>query len=395
MAFWKSFVGQYQVEMISSDISQMLISINQANIALQDIQILDDLRLCAVISRVAYGKLLNLLNKRGEELIVQKNLGLYWKIMGLKKRPIFVIGMLLLLYLSLFLPTRILFVEVTGNSALPDKYIIETAKNCGIDFWASRRQVRSEKMKNALLSAIPQLQWAGINTKGCVAVISVRERKEETVEQKKSLPNSIVAGRDGIIQELTVLAGTPLCKVGQGVKQGQVLVSGFTDCGLSIKVERADAEIMAYTYRNLEAVTPLNYQKRIHQVRKKTKFSLRIGKKLIKLWKDSGISDARCVKMYTEKYLTLPGGFRLPFALIQEETVFYDLAESKRDENAHSWLPAMTEEYISQHMIAGRILEKETDSFSGDGIYIHKGKYACLEMIGQIRYEENLTQNGI
>ena len=36
--------------------------------------------------------------------------------------------------------------------------------------------IRSEKVKNSLLQRIPQLQWAGINTDGCVAVISVREK---------------------------------------------------------------------------------------------------------------------------------------------------------------------------------------------------------------------------
>lgn len=42
-------------------------------------------------------------------------------------------------------------------------------------------------MKNALLSAIPELQWAGVNTYGCRAVISVRER---TLPERKPEPEN-------------------------------------------------------------------------------------------------------------------------------------------------------------------------------------------------------------
>ena len=89
-------------------------------------------------------------------------------------RPVLLAGLGILFLLAMYLPSRVLFIRVEGNMQIPDRQILAAAEECGIRFGASRREVRSEKVKNALLSSVPQLQWAGVNTAGCVATISVR-----------------------------------------------------------------------------------------------------------------------------------------------------------------------------------------------------------------------------
>ena len=79
-------------------------------------------------------------------------------------------------------------------------------------------------MKNALLQQIPTLQWAGINTDGCVATISVREKTVQMQQDVRYPVISIVAVRDGYITQMTVTAGSAGCKVGQSVEKGQVLI---------------------------------------------------------------------------------------------------------------------------------------------------------------------------
>ncbi len=392
MAFWKSLVGQYQVELVSSDLSQMLTAINLEGIILQQIRFVDELHLNATISRSQLPNLKKLISKRGEELNVRSKLGLFWKLSSITKRPVLISGLLFVFILCLFLPSRILFIEVSGNNEIPEQFIVETAKTCGLGFFASRREVRSEKIKNALLSAIPQLQWAGVNTKGCVAYITVRERDEQSTDDASPMANSIVAGRDGIVQEITVLSGTPLCKVGQGVKAGDVLVSGYTDCGLIIKLQQASAEVFAYTFRDLQAVTPTKVHRRTSEEGQKRKIMLRIGKNIINLWKDSGISHASCVKMYSEDYLTLPGGFQLPVALITEYSSDYHLLEEVAE--PPDWLDISAEKYLQECMIAGKILRKDSVFANEENLYVLRGRYTCLEMIGQKRYEENIIQNG-
>jgi similar to stage IV sporulation protein len=295
----------------------------------------------------------------------------------------------------LYLPTRVLFVKVEGNINIPDRLIISEAEQCGIGFGASRRHVRSEKMKNALLSAIPQLQWAGVNTTGCVAIISVKERSETDQVKQDYGVNSIIAARDGVIRDIIVTRGNALCKTGQAVKQGQVLVSGYTDCGIFIKAEPAEAEIFAQTLRNLDVVSPHYFAKRTNEMGVTKRYSVRIGKNIINFCKDSGISDAEYVKMYKEKILTLPGGFQLPVALIIEQNVRYDYVQMPAPaDDGTAWLTQKADKYLRNQMIAGSILDSNVFVEQLDDVYHLSGNYSCLESIGQVRGEENIQNDG-
>ena len=149
--------------------------------ALQDIAITEarpagDLSLIFSIGRRELRLLEAVAEKRGVRLKILRKRGLYWSVRSLLHRPVLVLGLGLLVFLHFFLPTRVLFVEVEGNEQLPKALIRETAADCGLSFGASRSRVRSEQIKNYLLGKLPQLQWAGVNTRGPAAVISVRER---------------------------------------------------------------------------------------------------------------------------------------------------------------------------------------------------------------------------
>ena len=272
---------------------------------------------------------------------------------------------------------------------------METAEQCGIRFGASRREVRSEKVKNKLLALIPELQWAGVNTAGCVAVISVNERSMADQKEPISGVSSIVAVRDGIIRECTVTKGNPLCKVGQAVKAGEILVSGYTDCGISIKVTQAEADILAQTQHILTAMTPTNVSARTQIREENTRYSIVFGKKLINFYNDSGISDATCVKMYDIAYLTLPGGFELPVALVKERLIYYNFKDvSLTDDESFDWMEDFSKSYIQQQMIAGQILQEQASMELDNGICRLRSQYQCLEMIGRIQHEGIIQNNG-
>lgn len=391
MDFWKSLGGMLRVELTTADPAGTLGTINAAGITIYHAQQESDLVLRFGVQRQDYRRLRALTKKRGEKLELSRRQGLYWVLRQLIRRPVLVAGILLILILTLYLPTRILFVEVEGNLQIPVQEILERAEGCGIGLGASRRLVRSERMKNRLLSSIPDLQWAGINTYGCRAVISVRERTQPEDKPEEHGISSIVATREGVIREITVLRGEPLCKVGQAVKSGQVLISGYMDRGICIRGTRAQGEIFAETERNLTAVLPSDYAVRGKKTGSEKKYSLIIGKKRINFYKGSGISDSSCDKMYSVRYLTLPGGFRLPIALVTEEWSYYDSeVVTMEEDRAQQVLTNRAGAYLLSVMTAGQIQTRHENLQWSDGVYCLKGRYACLEMIGKTRLEENL-----
>lgn len=385
-----SMKGTVFVQLVSADPSAALRTMAEQGITVFDVSIGQDEMTCRFrIQRRYYIALESIAKRRGDQLTVLGRKGIFWALKGLAERPVLCCGMLIVFLLAVYLPSRIFFFRVEGNATVDTRAILAAAEECGIQFGISRRELRSEKMKNALLEAIPQLQWAGINTAGCVATISVRERQVVDSAPEKAGVSSIVASRDGVIQELTVLRGNGVCKVGQAVKAGQVLISGYTDCGISIRATRAEGEIYASTQRQLTVAAPTQWSQRGAQTLVSKNFSLIFGKNRINLWKDSGISPSSCVKMYSESYLTLPGGFQLPIALVTETYIACDFADcAVAGEDSAAMLEDFAATYLSQQMIAGQVLSGAQEMTAGEGVVILRGKYACYEMIGQVRSEE-------
>ena len=395
MDFWRSVSGIIRVRVQSADTASALSAIHNAGITLFDVISEDALTLSLSIHRKQFKQLKKLLEKRGEDVQLRRNYGIYWVGKGLLKRPVLLLGLLLILAASWLIPTRIWFFRVEGNASIPTKMILEAAENCGIGFGVSRREVRSEKMKNALLESLPQLQWAGINTSGCVATISVRERDQNQLQTIKKGVSSLVAARDGVILSCTVTKGTAVCKPGQAVKAGEILISGYTDCGLSIRACRAEGEIYARTDRKLEACTPLKYSQRGETLRVIKKYSLIIGKKRINFYKDSGILDSTCDKMYLENAIILPGAFTLPIKLVTEIWTYCEsspqIASADEQEDL---LTEFAQRYLLEQTTAGEILHSRVTVQGEDDILYLYGNYACREMIGRIQSEEIIKPNG-
>ena len=391
---WRSADGMYGVEVTSASLEACFERMNSTGIQAFSVQRKSELSAEFVVKRRDLRKLKAICSKHGDKLELREKLGLHWKLRKVTKRPILLAGFLLLGMLTLYLPRHILFVQVEGNTDVPQKKILEAAESCGIVFGAFRESVRSEQVKNGLLSLVPELKWAGVNTKGCVAVISVREGAKQVDVVKNSI-SSVVAERDGVVVSCTATRGNLLVKEGQVVKKGQVLISAYTDCGLSIQATRAEGEVFAQTLRKIRAVKPVEYRFRVDAGEPVKCFGILIGKKRINLWKDSGIWDATCGRMYQEYYLILPGGFRLPLAVYVETVTPYVTAVSgisKEEEEAS--IADDAQEYLLQNMVAGTVLSSRTQTVQLDGLAVLEGTFLCTEMIGRMQTEQIGEEHG-
>lgn len=395
MKQFTSISGFWAVQLVGADIPALLRRITDSGVSLYRIQQKDLLTVYVWVRRKDFQKLQSISQKLGAEVSAVSRTGFYWLWRSIIRRPVLIVGITLILLLSWFVPTRVLFVTVEGNAAIPENLIIEKAAECGIAFGAKRRDVRSEKMKNSLLEALPQLQWTGINTYGCTAVISVEERTKQEESSRSHGVSSIVAGRDGIIQSCTVTRGNQLCAEGQAVRAGETLVSGYSDCGIKIQATRAEAEIFAQTVRQLTVKFPLDYEQKGDIDRVEVKYSLVVGKKRINFSKYSGISPSVCDKMYSQYYCVLPGGFQLPVSIAVEQFIF---RKSDTTTAASDQVKTRTEQfaqnYLMEQMLSGKILGCLENEDIGDAVYTFTGRYICLEMIGREQSEEIIKHHG-
>jgi len=387
--------GTIYIEITSADPAAAIRSILELGICLHDTVNPDDLRIRCAVNRCDFAKLQSLCQSRGDTLTVIDKKGVFWLVRGLIKRPVLIFGLCFLIIFAGWISTRVFFVQVNGNVTLPDRKIIEAAEGAGIYFGASRRALRSEQVKNTLLEAMPELKWACVNTYGCVAKISVRERSETEEKQGGRTLGSIVADRDGVITSCTATKGSLLCTVGQAVTKGETLISGYTDCGIYIQATQAEGEVYAQTLRELDTVIPSTRIQKSEVTGQKKNYSLIMGKKRINLWKNSGISDTLCDRMYAEYYVTLPGGFTLPVALAVETLVCRETASAALPQDAaERLLVAFSEAYLRSQMVAGSIQASETNITVQNDRFCLTGTYVCTEMIGRQKLEQIGEYNG-
>ena len=379
------------LKITGADIWQSIQLLNENGIEVFDVRTLDALTAVVSIERSSVQSAIRVLKRRGDLVKTDYYTSVNQMLQTIKRRWALIAGILLLAFLEIVVPARILLVQVYGNSSVPQKMILEAAEDAGLRFWTSRREIRSEKIKNHLLSAVPELQWAGVNTYGCKAIISVKERiiAEEDAVPKHTVSN-IVAGCDGVIRSVTVERGTILCAESETVKEGQLLISGYTDCGSFIQASRAEGEIIADTIRQIKGVSPeIQFQKDTITGKKKN-YSLIIGKKRINLYKDSGIWDATCDRIGRQYTLKLPGGFVLPVSICCETVISYSVQPAQRDMALEKkMLGNYISGYVHLQMIAGKVNDaKETFRQQADCIFID-AEYSCTEMIGRERLEKN------
>ena len=395
MFFFGETTGMMTVQIICADIPSLLYAASENSIIFQKLRQTDMLSIEVHVQRRYYRILKKIVKRHGGEIKCLSG-GTIQRIMkSIINRPILFFVTTGMILLSLWLPNRILFVEIEGNETVSTSKIIEAANDCGIVFGANRRSVRSEYMKNRLLALLPELQWAGVNTYGCRAVISVKERQTSNAQQVSKNVSSVVAARDGVIESCTATKGTLLCKPGQVVKKGEILISGYTDCGIAIRATDAAGEVYAKTTREITVIFPTNYALKSNDTVEFKNIGLIIGKKRINLLKDSGIFGATCVKMCKEYPLVLPGGLVLPLALSVENTN----AAQPDNTLVDAWLDeslviAFAEEYLRSHMTGGVIVDGTTEiQDSGDALIL-RGEYLCNEMIGIVQYEGIANING-
>ena len=376
------------MRIVHSDLRALLTAYTEAGIILHAVRILDELTAVVHVDRKDMRQFSDISEKYTAKIEVLRRSGIHWTAKHLLHRPVLLFGMIAILCISAIISRMVLTVEVTGNSQIADREILETAAAAGVRFGAWKSQIRSEKVKNQLMEMLPQLQWVGITTDGSVATVSVKERQEPAIKADQPQNYGIFAAKDGVIHSLQVTKGNALCSVGQAVTKGELLISAYTDCGLSLRATGAEGEIHALTMRKLKTVLPAiacNQGKITDEV---FRYSLLIGKKRINFYKDSGICDTSCDKMYKEYYMELPGGFELPLGIAVERLTYHDTSSVVTADKMLEALEQWSEDYLRRDMIAGQILSADISLEENEEVSGIVGTYQCLEMIGRLQQEE-------
>ena len=380
MDLWWKIRGYSRIRMTSADPENRLRNLSRTY-RMEDIRRVSDLVLEFSVASCEAESVLAYLEQQGDRTERIARHGWTELLKKIVKQPVLALFLLGMLLAALWLPSRIFFVRVQGNDRVSTRKILEAAEQAGVSFAASRSELRSEQVKNQLLEAIPELSWVGVNTSGCVATITVRERDSQP-EQSLSGYGSVVAALDAVLTRITATSGTALYEPGQAVRAGDVLISGVTDLGICTRITQASGEVYGITSRTITARIPESTLLRGEKKDSKRYYSLIFVKNRINFYADSGILDTTCGKMRMVYQLRLPGGWELPVYLVVETCESAELTTAARPDS-EALLTESAQGYLNQQMIAGQIIQSDYEIICEDGFCMLTGIYRCQELIGR------------
>lgn len=311
---------------------------------------------------------------------LQSHWGLPKRIGQILKRPVLLIGFMIALFMSFFLQRFIWSVNVAGEDFMTNRQIERILQESGICFGSSATEIDSQQVKLEMLQKIPELSWLAVNRRGGRLTILYLLRASGT-EAETISPNHLIADRDAVITEYTVLEGMRMVALGDTVRKGQLLVSGFEDYGLILKGVRAEGEIYGETWHSGSVIAPSVRSEKRYTGRVWTEYRLIFGRKRINLFGNSGIYPATCDKIIDEKILTLPN---VDFALHLQRITLREYTQQDIQIVPHDAQVSMEHSWnkdLQAQMVAGAINRSDLEFLQMEGYYILHMRSHCREMI--------------
>lgn len=287
-------------------------------------------------------------------------------------RPGILLGFCLLLFWCLYSQNLIWDIEIDGCVTLDPSEVekILTEAGCGvgdfvpvIDFDLLHARIKADN---------PDIAWMSVYMNGTTAEVQLRETKHP--ENRSHPPGTyanVVAAEAGEIVSVQVFEGEAVVKTGDVVMPGELLISGVVSMkneGQS-RTEYAAGEVLAEVAVPLSLEVSCVKEKKVYTGREKTKKSIKIFKKSINLFANTGIPYATYDTIDKMEEVCLFGRFQIPVTIYSTVCREYEMVEEKRSskeavEEAVKKLREETEKAIG----SGEMLRRTvTTSVSEDG----------------------------
>lgn len=279
-----------------------------------------------------FRKLKGIVRKTGTKVAIQERCGLPFFVPRMKKRKIFLIGLLGSLAFWMWMSTFIWAVDISGNYSISEDIFMDFLRNHNVYVGMKRSKVDIEELEKKIRQNFGIVTWTSARIDGTRLVIQVRENEVDTGGEEigsttdeagiKTMENKfgsdLVAEEDGVIVSMVTRQGVPQVSVGMEVKKGDLLVSG------SVPVYNEDATIKYYQYYEADADVyisrqlskkeelPLHYEKKEYTGEEKKEMVLSVMDKdlILRMGK---ITYENYDKVTDKKQVKLLENFYLPF----------------------------------------------------------------------------------
>ena len=359
------------------------------------------------ISLKGFYQLKAITRKTGTRVVITSRYGLPFLLLKIKKRKIFLAGLLGSFAFWIWMSGFIWNVEIQGNFYVTDDVFNDFLSESGIEAGMKKQHVNIEDLEKSIRNEFDIVTWTSAKIDGTRLVIQVKENdliqnKEEDTSDKNAgekdaqeVAYDLIADRDGVIVSIITRSGVPKVSEGDEVKKGDVLVEGCIPIyneDTSIKRYeycRADADIILKHSYSITEELKEKYEKKIYTGRKKKRnyviFSgTRISMPVI------GKKYENFDQLESQKQLCVLGGYKFPVYFgeiitreyVKEEGIYTKQeVKEKFEEKIQKFIQTLEEKGV-------QIIEKNVTIKKYKGTWKLKVDFTVTESAGEERKAE-------
>ena len=343
-----------------------------------------DIQLYANVRIEEFKNICRIARKTKCKVKIKNKRGLPFLIHRYKKRKVF-IALLIIIVLLIGLSSNFVWnVDITEENNAEIENISQDIEEAGLKIGMLKSKINTKEVINQIRLKRNDIAWMGIELKGTNAIVKLvkAEEKPDIIDENEYC--NIISNKNGIITKINAQAGTINVKVGDVVKEGDILINGWMEgkyTGVRYVHAKGETEAKVWYTKNTKIPYKATEQRETGNV--ENKYSLKINNFIINFSK-----RLSKFKIYdtidTEKKIKIFSDFYLPISIIktsniekEEITKEYNLEEAKNI-GIEELQKALDQEIENKDKIVNRNIntyEKE------DGVEVFV-TYEVLENIG-------------
>ena len=283
------FFGYVKLYVTGAFTERFLSLINNKNIEIWNVEPVEDgytfyIRRKDVYSLKAFRK------KTATRIKVMEKHGLPFLLFRYRKRKMLVLSVILcgiLVYLgSLF----IWDINVSGTYCYTDEQIKTRIEQEYVILGQKKSQIDCEELEENLRADFPEISWISCEIVGTQLNVVIKETLEgtETIYDE-SVPQDIIAAKEGVIVEIITRSGTPVVKRGYSVNKGDILISGVVniyddyDEILESDYVVADGDVIAETSYEFSYAFDMEYNEKQYTGKHQKEIIIQVMNRSLKL----------------------------------------------------------------------------------------------------------------
>ena len=315
---------------------------------------------------------------------IERKKGLPFLINRYKKRKIF-LGFLLIIVILIGISSNFVWnIEIQAEENQEFENIYQDLENSGLKTCKLKSTIDTKEIVNQVRLNREDVAWMGIELKGTNAIVKLvkAEEKPEIIDEEDYC--NIVSDKEGIITKINAQSGTANVKVGDTIKQGDILINGWMEGKYTgIRYVHAKGEIEAKVWHTKHKKILYNTTERRETGNVEEKYQIKFNNFKINLYKTLSKFEIYDT-IETENKFKLFSDFYLPISInkitnkeIEEVQKKYSLEEAK-----NIGIQELQDELDKEIEDKDKIVSKNVNTYENqDGVDIYV-TYEVLENIG-------------